>query len=366
MAIPVAEEDQSQKRTVREAPPYSKQAPQPSGGRMPALDGLRAVSIALVLLGHMSGTRGFLTIGLEKFVGDYANLGVTVFFVISGFLITTLLKKEEQKSGRISLRLFYARRILRLFPAFFLYLVFLIGMRSWGVIHLAGSDLLAAFTYTVNFRTANNWYIGHLWSLSVEEQFYLLWPAVLVIAGLRRSVWVTAAVILVSPLSRVIAVLLHLPGSIFPCVADSLAIGCLLAITGDRLLSRDWYLNLIRSPLLVPIAVLLMLVCNYSRIYLVGIAFGITGINVLICLLVHHCLHVNSVTSRFLSTGPLVAIGILSYSLYLWQQFFLDRHSDWAVCSFPVNTALAFAAATASYLVVERPLNELRRKLRPA
>ncbi len=82
---------------------------------MPALDGLRALSIALVLLGHTSGTRGFPDTHFARYIGDYANLGVIVFFVISGYLITTLLLEELDRYGTISLRLFYARRALRLF-----------------------------------------------------------------------------------------------------------------------------------------------------------------------------------------------------------------------------------------------------------
>lgn len=82
---------------------------------LPSLDGLRAISITLVLLGHLMRTRGFLRINLG--VGDYAHLGVVVFFVISGFLITRLMVLEQIKNDHVSLRKFYARRALRLFPA---------------------------------------------------------------------------------------------------------------------------------------------------------------------------------------------------------------------------------------------------------
>src|SRR5271155_915063 len=84
-------------------------------GHMPSLDGLRALSILMVLLGHLSGTRGFMRLNLG--IGDYAHLGVVVFFVISGFLITTLLMHEYRHHGTISLKLFYARRSIRIFPA---------------------------------------------------------------------------------------------------------------------------------------------------------------------------------------------------------------------------------------------------------
>jgi len=331
---------------------------------MRALDGLRAVSIAFVLLGHLSGTRGFPQLEIEPVIGDYANLGVIMFFVISGFLITTLLLEEHQRFGGISLRLFYARRVLRLFPAFLLFVSFLIAVQLFGLIRLNPGDLLAAMTYTVNFRQGSSWYIGHLWSLSVEEQFYLLWPAVLVVAGYRRSIWVAAGMILISPIARLLAVQNHLPGSIFPCVADSLACGCLLALCGDRLRLRAWYTRLIAWPYFVPVAILVIFMCSRLRVYLIGITFGVCVINILMSMIVHRCVLMQSKLSEVLATPVLVGVGVLSYSLYLWQQFFLNRNSTWAICQFPLNIFLALLAASVSYGFVERPLNEFRKKLR--
>jgi peptidoglycan/LPS O-acetylase OafA/YrhL len=100
---------------------------------LPSLDGLRAISICLVLLGHLSGTQnlGYLLPGL----GDIAHLGVVVFFVISGFLITTLLIKEHAKTGRVSLKLFYARRALRIFPASYAFLACVSALWFMGLLH---------------------------------------------------------------------------------------------------------------------------------------------------------------------------------------------------------------------------------------
>lgn len=333
--------------------------------RLPALDGLRAISIALVLIGHLSGTRNFPSNHLERYLGDYANLGVIVFFVISGYLITNLLVVELRRFGRISLRLFYARRILRLFPAFMLLMLFLLVLSAMGWITVTSKDLLTAFTYTVNFRTHASWYIGHLWSLSVEEQFYLMWPALLAIAGRERSGKVAVGVILSSPIARLIAMRLHLPGAIFPCVADSLAAGCLLALYGDQLSAQGWYRRVSGFRYFLPLALAAVCVCSWARQYAIGITLGLTVINLLLALVVHHCVTVVSPVTKLLTARPAVAIGLLSYSLYLWQQIFLNRNSSWAVCSFPWNLAFAVAAASASYLCVERPLNQLRHKLRP-
>jgi peptidoglycan/LPS O-acetylase OafA/YrhL len=95
---------------------------------LPSLDGLRAISIALVLVGHLSATRGFVRLDLG--IGDYAHLGVVVFFVISGFLITRLMLSERAKSGHVSLKLFYARRALRLFPATYAFIA-CVGLLWW-------------------------------------------------------------------------------------------------------------------------------------------------------------------------------------------------------------------------------------------
>ena len=320
----------------------------------------------LVLLGHLSGTQGFPKNELHKFIGDYANLGVTIFFVISGFLITTLLIEEHEIAGSISLRLFYARRILRLFPAFALFILFLITLQFLGWIRLNPGDLRAALTYTVNFRQGSSWYIGHLWSLSVEEQFYLLWPAVLVLAGFEPSAWVAGGMILVSPVSRLLAVYHHVPGSIFPCVADSLACGCLLALCGERLRAQFWYTKLLAWRWFIPAAVILIVAANWLRYYLIGILFGVSVINVLVSLIVHRCVLTQSKITAFFSLPPLVGLGVLSYSLYLWQQFFLDHNSSWSICRFPMNLFTALLAACLSYCLVERPLNRFRKRLRLA
>jgi len=336
-----------------------------AGKRMAPLDGLRAVSIILVLLGHLNGTLGFPETDFERFIGDYANLGVIVFFVISGFLITTLLIEEHDNYGGISLRLFYVRRFLRLMPAFLLFMAFIFLVQMAGYISLSPGDYLRALTYTVNFRRHNNWYVGHLWSLSVEEQFYLLWPAVLVLAGRSKATWIAAGVLLVSPIARFFA-MGRAAGTIFPCVADSLACGCLLALCGDKLFAKKPYTTLIASGLFLPVAVILILASNWLRSYTVGVVLGVSVINLLIGLIVHRCVSRQSKMTSILSIRPLVAIGVLSYSLYLWQQFFLNRDSSWPICDFPLNLILTFVVASLSYFLVEGPINELRRKYRRA
>lgn len=139
--------------------------------RIPSLDGLRAVSISLVVVGHWTELRYHSVVA-----GAFANLGVKIFFVISGYLITSLLLKEYEKSSTIQLRGFYTRRAYRILPAAIIFKlpVFVIYWHELCWYHLA-----AAALYLANLDFLHPWFLGHLWSLSVEEQFYFLWPGVL-------------------------------------------------------------------------------------------------------------------------------------------------------------------------------------------
>lgn len=158
-----------------------------TGGRIPSLDGLRGISILMVLLGHLAGTRGFPLSAAAGNRTAVAAIGVHVFFVISGFLITGLLLAELAATDRIRLSRFYFRRTLRIFPPYYALIASLVLAQALGFLSLAPGDVLHALTYTSNYDAGRSWSIGHTWSLGVEEQFYLLWPACLVLLGARRA-----------------------------------------------------------------------------------------------------------------------------------------------------------------------------------
>src|SRR6185295_707232 len=138
----------------------------PATGRIPTLDGIRAVAFAFVLCAHTLGT-GILP--MTSRVHVFGDIGVRTFFVLSGFLITTLLLRERARFGAISLRGFYLRRALRIFPAFYTFLAVVIVLRAAGLATASDRDLVFAGTYTMNFHADRAWHVGHLWSLSVEE-----------------------------------------------------------------------------------------------------------------------------------------------------------------------------------------------------
>ena len=226
--------------------------------RIASIDGLRAVSVTFVILGHLVGTHGFPR-GLYP-LGWFAEFGVRIFFVISGFLITTLLLKELELTHQISLKRFYFRRIFRIFPASYAYIAAIAALGLAHIVYLKSADLLHAATYTVNYHSVRGWYLGHLWSLSVEEQFYLLWPLALKISGRRRGMAVALAVCVACPFIRMAEFAL-LPaarmgvGERFETLADIIATGCLLAGARDWLSTQKWYMRLLSSRLffLVPI-----------------------------------------------------------------------------------------------------------------
>ncbi|MEO6981113.1 MAG: acyltransferase, partial [Mucilaginibacter sp.] len=138
---------------------------------LPALDGLRGISIIIVISSHFAANTALT----DYFYGD---IGVEIFFVISGFLITTLLLKEKIKFKRVSLKKFYVRRALRIVPVSYLFLTVMLLLNHKLTLGIPSVNFLASYTYLRNLplKDTYEWYTGHFWSLSVEEQFYLCFP----------------------------------------------------------------------------------------------------------------------------------------------------------------------------------------------
>jgi peptidoglycan/LPS O-acetylase OafA/YrhL len=341
--------------------------------RIPSLDGLRAISIILVLLGHLDGTAGYpFTNNPVMRLADLANVGVRVFFVISGFLITGLLLKEVEKTGRISLRHFYFRRTLRIFPPYYSLILVAVIMGAYGIAHLRPGDVTAALTYTMNYHHDRGWTLGHTWSLSVEEQFYLLWPAIIGFAGVRRGLWAAAVFVLLAPLIR-IAMLIPPGGApglmfTFQSVGDAIAAGCLLAGLRGWLWDRAIYRRLMESGAiaLAPFIIVFLATfpvlsakqfLGFDRLYLgVYNLAGITVINLLIAMCIDWAIrNVDRPVGRFLNWRPVAYIGTISYSLYLWQELFLNRGSTREWTRFPLNILLVAVVALASFYLIEKP-----------
>ncbi len=355
----------------------------PPVGRIPSLDGMRAVSIVLVLFSHLLGTRGFPVTATPLL--DLGDLGVRIFFVLSGFLITGLLLKEWDRTAKIDLRAFYIRRTLRIFPAFYVYLAVL---ALAGPISLRDGDLLRAATYTINYSTTHDWLVGHAWSLAVEEQFYLTWPLLLLWLTPVRAPRAAVAAIVLAPVMRVL--LMALPdgtiglqayvGASFETMVDAIATGALLALVRDRLWTWAPYRRLVGSgwALLLPVVGLAAgslrwwgpWVSPRVEWVLSGLfaAVGLTLLNLCIAMIVDRVVRLHDgPLGRLLNQRHVAFLGTLSYSVYIWQQLFLDRHTDAWYARFPQNILFVLAAALLSYHLVEQPVLRWRdRLMRPA
>jgi peptidoglycan/LPS O-acetylase OafA/YrhL len=359
-----------------------------AGARIPSIDGLRGLAILAVLFAHLLGTENFLPATLVRNIGDVGNLGVRGFFVISGYLITTLLLEEVKRTGQISLKGFYLRRVFRIFPAFYCYLAIIVIFGAFGVIPFGFADALPAATYTVNYVPERSWYVGHLWSLAVEEQFYLLWPAALVLFPLvqragapaysiadraegarRRVAWIALAVIAFAPMTRIGTWILlparrPLIGEAFPTIADAIAFGCLLSGFQNRLGEHGGYIALLRSRWFVLVPIVILAINRFAGHVRLFYTFGETILDLLIAISIDRAVRFPAGRmGRLLNSRSITFIGMQSYSLYLWQQPFLNRNASGFLHRFPVNLVFAFGAAMLSYYAVERPALRLRVRL---
>jgi peptidoglycan/LPS O-acetylase OafA/YrhL len=354
--------------------------------RLHGLDGLRAISILVVMAAHVCRTRilgGYVAPQADSHA--WGKIGVRVFFVISGFLITKLMLEEHDRHGDVSIRCFYVRRAYRILPAFLAYLAVVVALSVAGLSPVPWNDVAHAATYTTNFDLERHWNVGHIWSLSVEEQFYLAWPPVVAFLGRKAAFFAALATCLVGPLSRWF-IYRHLPPElesmswqVTPAVADSLATGCLLAFLRHegslaslggigkhvvRLLDRARSTPRIYA--LLPFAFATFLLEDRPTIQsLVGVTFT----NVVFALAIDRAVHdQQDPFGRFLRHPWMERIGVLSYSLYLWQQLFLRQSLTEGelgaviVTTFPLSFALALVVAHASYEWLERPA--LRRRPR--
>ncbi len=322
---------------------------------IPSLNGLRGISIGLVIFAH--STDG-------NFVG---NLGVRIFFVISGFLITYLLLKEFNSTNKVNLKRFYFRRTMRIFAPFYFYLLIIGILGLFGVVALAAKDFITAFTYTNDYLFSDSWYVGHSWSLAVEEQFYLLFPPLLVVLRKKKIIATLIFILLLAPVLRIVGYHLYpqyediaiLYG--FHANMDALASGCLLAFAAEYENSRNFLLKIAKLP--QAIVILLILVVYFFNTQNAHphlfLAVYVPFMNIGIAFIIYWAI-TNSESSfigKILNTKVLSFIGVLSYSLYLWQQLFTGKEM---LRFFPFNLVAAFACALFSYYTVERYSLKLR------
>jgi peptidoglycan/LPS O-acetylase OafA/YrhL len=340
--------------------------------RIPSLDGLRAIAISLVLVGHFALAAGF-PIPHSWWTNTFADYGVSMFFVISGYLITTLLIREREKTGTINLKQFYIRRAYRILPAAYFYLV-VVTVFFYASLPL--KYLVTAYTFLTSYAVHSPWVLLHLWSLSVEEQFYLVWPLVMGL-GVFVAPRFAFGAIAAAPLVRFVLMEIGPPigsslviDSFFPCVMDSLAAGCLLALYQPQFVKYRSFFTWRGFPLIWAFTLSIPVLQHYHYVlnfwHLAGLVqvAALSVFNIAIVLCIQNAI---TVRPRLLNTPLLVWIGNLSYSLYLWNMPFANPNvRSWAT-TFPQNLILTLLAATVSFYAVEQPIRKLRgRRAKPA
>jgi peptidoglycan/LPS O-acetylase OafA/YrhL len=349
-----------------------------------ALDGIRGIAIIDVMLFHYT----WLSVGWA---------GVQIFFVLSGFLITSILFADQRLPLGTYLKRFYWRRCLRIFPLYFGYLALVsVAFAAAGVPAAFRNQWPYLFSYTFNFdfllRDRNySQVLGHLWSLSVEEQFYLVWPVLVYMLPRRAFQWLLLGLIALSPGARALAAVLlragHYDiglGGLTFCQLDAFAIGASVATFGQQLARRPIGLFVACCAILLAAGQLNAIVATGSPVF--DTSFGYPGnlqttghngqyiwgyslLNIWAASLVAVALRSNWV-SAVLSTPVLAHIGKVSYGMYIAHVFiqlqihavFGVRHGLENVGEFIVYFCTVVAVATLSYRWYETPFLRLKDK----
>lgn len=344
------------------------------------LDGWRAISIALVLL-HHSQLRSDIPFAdwLLQSLSNVGEIGVELFFAISGLLICSRLLDEESKHGRISIRDFYLRRCFRILPAALFYLLVVAILAVFHLIPVLPLDWFSALfffrNYVVVFEYLRHsplplhWYTGHFWSLSMEEHFYLLLPGVL-IAFRRTRLWILAALAITVTLWReTLTYILHRPYQLnfrTDTHVDALLIPAMIALAVYPLTRNQRAITWFPAwSFPVFLAMELGLLTRKVPLYFTLQALVIP----LLILSTVQC--PNAIPGRILESKPLRWIGWISYSLYLWQQLFFGANfvgSPTGLATLrqaPTNLLVLLACATFSYYFLEKPFIRLGHAIAP-
>jgi peptidoglycan/LPS O-acetylase OafA/YrhL len=328
-------------------------------GHRPALDGIRGIAIALVLLHHIT------------WAAPSTFLGVQGFFVLSGFLITTLLLEEHLSTGRISLGHFYKRRALRLLPALvtvllgYLLLATAFGSYSFDTA-LRGVALGASYCMNIVEALSATLVpvgVGHLWSLATEEQFYFLWPPVLILA-LRRNVKPRTILVVLLAVAAAAAVdratltalgfgwrrLYYAPDTTF----DSVLIGCAAGVCYRFGLGPS--VATVRNVSRIAVVILPFLLFFPAQLtYFVGAVPFEIGFAAIVLAVANGA---EPALDKALSWRPLARLGRISYGLYLWNVVIISLTPATAL----VGVAVSIGVAEASYRWIETPFLKLKRR----
>lgn len=342
-------------------------------GRDAVIDGWRGISVLMVIIGHLFAYRAKdmypvealnslgLSLGNKSFaiISSLGTLGVCFFFMISGYLITTLLVAEEGKRDQINLKAFYVRRAFRIMPAFYVYVIAVFFLGRSGLVLIDEEAVLRSSIYVCNFSAFScSWWLAHTWSLAVEEQFYLVWPMIFAFAGSSRRSSAIALLIALfvgslffAPLGSFIYIMAGVVVALFAGLRERLA-----------LIDASWAWILFAVLVTLPAA-------PHSVVKIVGPIQPVLIAAVLFGTLFGRS---TGLLTGMLRSAWLNKVGLVSYSLYLWQQLSLAP-AAWGgtvtgaeTLYSHANIVLAFAfipMAITSYFLIEKPMRTIGHRI---
>jgi len=339
---------------------------------LPSLNGFRGISILFVIVSHFFFHSS--SIGLRVFSGYF---GVTIFFVISGYLITTLLLREKYKTGEISLRRFYIRRALRIIPVSYLFIFVVILLNYVFQLHNPLYTYLSDLLYLKNtpFLHSEDPLTAHFWTLSIEEQFYILFPWILSL-NLKVYTYLIAILIVLLPIGSY-ADFYHLG----PFKESAVHIGFSLigqtspiligSLSSILLFQKHSHSKIIFNPSsILNIALLILAAFILSDTYhFIPSVLKPTLCSILVMYVLLNYMQTSETWFyKFLNSRIMNYIGILSYSLYIWQQIF-TFHLPWKTFMglpniLPVNLALLILVSFLSYNFYEKFFLNLKNRFK--
>jgi peptidoglycan/LPS O-acetylase OafA/YrhL len=322
---------------------------------IPTLDGWRSVAISFVLFAHSYVWLGFGTDKLARLlhypeigvhVANAGGTGVGIFFCISGFLITSRLIDEGTQ-----LKSFYVRRAFRILPPAFVYLIVVGILGALGVIAVSSREIVASVFFYRNYLDVPAWFTGHFWSLAIEEQYYLIWPSVLAIAGIKRS----RVLATVGILGIVVWRQMNWPLRDFAYFHTDMRLDAILCGSMMALVWPTLKPIIQKAPPTTMLAAVLGFVA--ADLWISQLQSWCVLIQVLlVCFLIASTVASPArITSRILEVSLVRWVGRMSYSIYLWQQLFL-RPTGSPHWQLPMRLTGIVVMAWLSYKFVERPL----------
>ena len=337
---------------------------------IPTLNGWRAIAVSLVIRSHsitLLANNGSWLAMKSRALFTHGGFGVDIFFALSGYLICTLLLREKERNGKISLFRFYVRRAFRIMPPLLLYLFCVSLLSIYKVLpHIDRSEFAAVLLFYRNYMYGT-WYTGHFWSLAVEEQFYLFAPVFILAFNMKWAVRFTSVLIGVCICIRVFE-FAHPPGAAFILEYrtenryDGLLSGCFLALMMQYATSRDW----LRTHLNIRVFLGTLVGASIALTVFTSQPARRTVVTLVLPILIGYTvLNPKSITGRFLEHPVLKWLGRISYSLYLWQTLFLPQIGRplGVLQEFPFAIIVPLVCATLSFYLIETPMIKIGHRL---